>query len=46
LLSIKAYREIAGGEASIINLLAMTGNTPFELTRINKPLFQPADLLE
>ena len=46
LLSIEAYGEFANAETSIVDLLSMPASPAirFEPTRINRPLYRPADL--
>ena len=46
LLTIEDYRKLAGGERSIIDMLAMPGqeDIEFEPERLDGPLHRPADL--
>lgn len=46
LLTIEAYQELTGGQASIVDLLAMpdAAEIDFEPGRLNGELFRPADL--
>jgi hypothetical protein len=46
LLTIEDYRKLAGGERSIIDMLAMPGqeDIEFDPPRLDGPLHRPADL--
>ncbi|TSD85709.1 type II toxin-antitoxin system Phd/YefM family antitoxin [Mycobacterium sp. KBS0706] len=46
LLTIEDYRKLAGGERSIIDMLAMPGQEDIEFgpPRLDGPLHRPADL--
>ena len=46
LLTIEEYQRITGGRTTLVELLAMPGNTDieFEPPHLSGPLFRPADL--
>jgi prevent-host-death family protein len=47
LLSIEDYQKLSGNAESIVELLAMpdVADVDFEVTKLNAPLYKPADLL-